>query len=259
LYYCNVPEVNLQIKDFLTPQILAEEKDFLIAFKPPFMHSAPVRKSADETLLDWCFARYPETAGVPGRKAGEGGLLHRLDYETQGLVLLARSGPGLLALLALQKEGKIIKEYSAVAALAGEKPPGFPRAETAVPDTLNPNKAFRITSAFRPYGPGRKSVRPVPPENAPAKKNKTGKTYTTEILAMRRSAQSTAFLLGITNGFRHQIRCHLAWLGIPILNDSLYGGIRAGDGALALRAVSLSFIEPLTGKRVKYAIPEISH
>jgi 23S rRNA pseudouridine1911/1915/1917 synthase len=60
----------------------------------------------------------------------------------------------------------------------------------------------------------------------------------------------------ILRGFRHQIRCHLAWLGFPILHDSLYGG--AGEGVLALRACSLSFDDPLDGARRFFEIPPLS-
>jgi 23S rRNA pseudouridine1911/1915/1917 synthase len=60
--------------------------------------------------------------------------------------------------------------------------------------------------------------------------------------------------LRISKGFRHQIRCHLAWLGRPILNDALYGGMAFGNGCLALRACSLAFADPATGEERCYSI-----
>ena len=134
------------------PQVLVREKDFFIVYKPPRMHSVPLKKGGGKSLLDWCSKELPETTELPGLRPGEGGFIHRLDYETQGLMLLARTMPGMDSLLSKQKNGKIIKEYSALSSKSDTSLPGFP-AEAP------PGSA--ISSAFRPYGPGRKAVRPV--------------------------------------------------------------------------------------------------
>jgi len=64
-----VVEAYFKIENFLVPQILAEEKDFLLLYKPPKMHSAPlIRKSStEETILDWCLMRFPEISELKGR------------------------------------------------------------------------------------------------------------------------------------------------------------------------------------------------
>ena len=231
------------IDDIKIPQTLAVEKDFIVVYKPPRLHSAPLAKSADgETLLHWCIKEFPEVADLPGRKAGEGGLLHRLDYETQGLVLLARNRAGMESLLEQQGEGKIIKEYSALAAKNETLLPGFPEKFT----TNHHESTRKIQSDFRPYGPGRKTVRPVP-----------GKNYTTEILdkSLDTGEGFVSLQLRIWKGFRHQIRAHLAWFGMPILNDRLYGGAPYGSGLLALRAYSLLLSDPSSGEKKLYSIP----
>jgi 23S rRNA pseudouridine1911/1915/1917 synthase len=253
----------LLLGDINTPRILAAEKDFLLVYKPPRMHSAPqARSSCGETILDWCVTRFPEAALLPGRKAGEGGLLHRLDYETHGLMLIARNMEGMKTLLERQREGKILKGYSALAAKGETALPGFPKeipgftGETPVwPIEGKDPSPLRIESAFRPYGPGRKAVRPVFPggDKAP---------YSTEIHEIRPVSGAglpRCFLSGlrIWRGFRHQIRCHLAWLGLPILNDSLYGGVSFGNGLLALRATSIAFNDPSSGEEREYSIPDL--
>ena len=250
----------LPINDILNPQILAAENDFLLVYKPPRMHSAPeARSTGGETILDWCAARFPEVALLPGRKAGEGGLLHRLDYETHGLMLIARNSKGMEALLGQQREGKIIKEYSALTAKNEIALPGFPKEtpdfpfkESWLPEEKD-TSPLKIESAFRPYGPGRKAVRPVLPGS-------TKMTYSTEIIESRPVSgidlpHCCSFKLRIWRGFRHQIRCHLAWLGLPILNDNLYGGSPFGNGLFALRAVSIAFNDPSTRLERIYSIP----
>jgi len=246
----------LILTDIFVPQLLTAEKDLLLVYKPPRMHSAPEsRSSGGETILDWCVAKFPEVALLTGRKAGEGGLLHRLDYETQGLMLLARSRQGMEALLGQQREGTIIKEYSALVAKSEIPLPGFPK-ET--PDFLQGSNGepLIIKSAFRPFGPGRKAVRPVLPGGDKA-------LYSTEILENRPFPcadipQCFSLKLKICRGFRHQIRCHLAWLGLPILNDRLYGGLSFGKGLLALRATSIAFNDPSSGEERSYSIPALN-
>jgi 23S rRNA pseudouridine1911/1915/1917 synthase len=243
------------------PQVIAEEKDFLVVYKPPRMHSAP-QVFSTESLFNWCVQNYPEVGELSGRNKGEGGLLHRLDYETHGLMLLARNALGMEALLGQQKQGKIIKEYSALTRENGIALPGFPKEK---PEFQQGN-AIQITSAFRPYGKGRKAVRPVLIYDA--KKDMTEKLYVTEILESKLTSTFGSMATGLGNclslklriskGFRHQIRSHLAWLGMPILNDSLYGGAVFGNGCLALRACSLVFADPSTGEECNYSIPALT-
>ena len=244
------------VDGFSKPQVLAEEKDFLIVYKPPQMHSSPQAFST-ESLFKWCVERFPEVGELSGRNKGEGGLLHRLDYETNGLLLIARSSLGMEALLEQQSQGKIIKEYSALTGESGIALPGFPKEKPE----LKPGNAFQITSAFRSYGSGRKAVRPVLPGGA--KKNIPEKLYFTEILESKLTYATgldncLSLKLRINKGFRHQIRCHLAWLGMPILNDALYGGMAFGNGYLVLRACSLAFIDPSTGEEINYSIPALN-
>jgi len=250
----------VSIDDFSKPQVLAEEKDFLIAYKPPRMHSAPQTFSVD-SLLTWCVQKFPEVGELRGRNKEEGGLLHRLDYETHGLMLIARSSLGMEALLEQQKQGKILKDYSALTGKSGIVLPGFPKEK---PEFQQRN-AIEITSAFRPYGKGRKTVRPVLPGDSNNKKAQV--LYITEILESRLTpafgsiaaglGNCLSLRLSISKGFRHQIRSHLAWLGMPILNDALYGGAAFGNGCLALRACALMFADPLMGEERCYSIPAL--
>ena len=234
-------EDSFVINGILIPQVLVVEKDFLIVYKPPRIHSAPLA-STGANILSFCAEHFPEIMDMPGRKAGEGGLLHRLDYETQGLMLIARTLPGMEALLAQQKEGRIIKEYSALTSDSKAILPGFPLIKPELP---------LILSAFRPYGPGRKAVRPLGPCTDKIQ-------YITEIFEKRQlSPKINSFIIKIFRGFRHQIRCHLAWLGEPIINDSLYGGAPHGKGFLGLRACSLLFNDPSSGRERFYSIPPV--
>jgi 23S rRNA pseudouridine1911/1915/1917 synthase len=248
------------------PQLIAETASYLVVYKPPQMHTAPLKEGEEKTLLAWTASLFPDVLQVHGRKTIEGGLLHRLDYETQGLALFARRDTALAALTAQQEKNLLIKEYDAVSVtpLAAESVlPGFPPYPSA-PYSSSPHPSIMgttdpctlplaesiIKSSFRPYGKGRKAVRPL--IKKPFLKGKT--CYSTEICSCIWKGGKQYFRLRITKGFRHQIRCHLAWINRPLLNDALYGG-NCDGGFLALRACALAFADPDSGEAREYRLP----
>ncbi|MDR2795202.1 MAG: hypothetical protein LBB47_00645, partial [Spirochaetaceae bacterium] len=171
-------------------------------------------------------------------------LLHRLDYETSGLVFAALTQRVMDAMLTQQGRGLFVKDYEAIVCETGRKLPGFPPCPAIPAHGDGWARSFSLESGFRCYGAGRKAVRPVLSGGGNAGKYAV---YQTEILDME-PAENPLWRVSprLARGFRHQVRCHLAWLGIPILGDILYGG-KASGGPLALRAAALSFFDPLSG------------
>jgi len=258
------------------PVICHETEDFAIIFKPPRMHTAPIGQDAPlrrdgkegggETLLDWYAKIFPPIMELSGRKENEGGLLHRLDFETQGLVLFAKNQQTLENLLIQQKQGKFIKEYSVICQKSAPQPGAV---EFSIEQQGgNAATPLVIESYFRPYGPGRKQVRPVTKEKLKEKEiAKDGDAYyKTEIIGIERKQTDSKeeqyhFTVRLKRGFRHQIRCHLAWVGFPVLNDPLYGGAELngkGDRFLALRATGLFFDDPKNGEPIQITINNIT-
>jgi 23S rRNA pseudouridine1911/1915/1917 synthase len=237
------------------PVICHETEDFAVVFKPPRMHCAPLKRDGkeNETLLAWYAKIFPPVMGLSGKKENEGGLLHRLDFETQGLVLFAKNRQSLENLLNQQKQGNFIKEYNAICQKSRPQP-------GALEFSINQNFPLVIESYFRPYGPGRKQVRPVTTEKLKGKEiAKDGDSYyKTEITGIERKQTDSMeelyfFTVRLKRGFRHQIRCHLAWVGFPVLNDPIYGKGEA-NGFLALRATGLFFDDPKSGKPIRLSI-----
>ncbi|MCL2608923.1 MAG: RNA pseudouridine synthase [Treponema sp.] len=241
------------------PRIIDENGDFAVLFKPARMHCAPVKGGEGRTLLAWYARSFPPVLELVGKKVGEGGLLHRLDFETSGLVLVARNRAALDGLLAQQSQGGFVKEYRAVCRNPGPPPDSFP------PSPGFPGRPFSIESFFRPFGPGRKQVRPVTdlPKGRADVAGDRGRPYRTEITEIAGPAagfpghfRCTARL---ARGFRHQVRCHLAWVGCPIRGDPLYGDPLTDDPDqenpfLALHAVGLFFEDPSSGRSLEYLL-----
>ena len=252
------------------PVICHETEDFAIVFKPPRMHTAPIGQDAPlrqdgkesgggerGTLLGWYAKIFPPIMELSGRKENEGGLLHRLDFETQGLVLFAKNQQALDNLLNQQKQGTLIKEYSAICEKCEPQPDAAQFEVSAAPPLI-------IESYFRPYGPGRKQVRPVIKEKIKGKDiAKDGDAfYKTEVTGVERKQIDSGeevfhFTVRLRRGFRHQIRCHLAWIGFPVLHDPLYGK-KDGDDFLALRATGLFFADPKSNKPFQFCIEPFS-
>jgi 23S rRNA pseudouridine1911/1915/1917 synthase len=228
--------------------IIAETDSYAVVYKPPGMHSVPLKTSHTATLLDWYAGIFPPVLEVQGRQAWEGGVLHRLDYETDGLVLIAKTQAALNALCVQQERGNFVKEYGALS-VGAPVPPGFPPP---------PDGTSRfIESAFRTFGTGRKAVRPVL-EPFPHGKTITldqGVYYRTEILEKISVEKHRYFRLRLKRGFRHQVRCHLAWIAYPLLNDVLYGGTETDDRRIPLRAETIAFYDPDSLLPLYFKIP----
>jgi 23S rRNA pseudouridine1911/1915/1917 synthase len=175
------------------------------------------------------------------------------------LVLFARTQEALEALRHQQRQGGFVKEYGILT--EGDPQallPGFPPGPPTGPFEKTP---LAVESAFRPYGPGRRAVRPVlfdraAPQRRPAPALDQGGPYKTEILEHRNTGNALYLRARIVRGFRHQIRCHLSWLGHPVLGDGLYGRAE-GDGPLMLKAQGLFFSDPISGESREYRLPPI--
>ncbi|GAB1484486.1 hypothetical protein MASR2M78_33040 [Treponema sp.] len=94
-----------------------------------------------------------------------------------------------------------------------------------------------------------------------------GEPYKTRVLSIEITssgsklgdrAREVQLRLGLVRGFRHQIRCHLAWLGLPIVGDTIYNNSLDTSIKLALKAVFLSFIDPDTEAAVHYELESSS-
>ncbi len=217
-----------------------DDKPFLVIYKPRGLPSAPLNAEDTDNALAQACAMYPQIKSVCGKKAIEYGLLHRLDTATDGLLLIAASQECYDFLMTEQKEGRFIKTYSALCDIIpdnAEQLGGFPPV---------PAPSVSVTSYFRPYGQGRKEVRPVTEESGKAALSKLGfkKLYTTKIEITKISDSRAKAVCEIAEGYRHQVRCHLAWTGYPVIGDPLYNSDKKNAENLLFSATKISFEYP---------------
>jgi RluA family pseudouridine synthase len=153
--------------------------------------------------------------------------VHRLDADTTGVLLLAKSPGAVAALGALFEKRWMEKIYWAVVK-------GSPTAA---------QWSCQLSLA---EDPARKGLMKV----AGAR----GKEAETQFQVLKRQPDTTLVEARPLTGRTHQIRVHLAAQGHPVLGDALYGGAK-GAAPLALRAVGLSYLDPFTRRRVCIQAP----
>ncbi len=229
---------------------------FVVLYKPHGMPSAPLVPGDSDSAFCRACLLFPELSGVRGRKEIEHGLLHRLDNDACGLLVIASTQQSYDALNESQRNGSFEKTYDVVclpnknnAVELG----GFPPVPCSL--TIASGEKTTAESAFRPFGAGRGQVRPVTSESGTAACRKGGNTiYRTEIEIVSVEETAATVRCRITAGYRHQVRCHLAWVGLPVLGDRLYNS-RCGKGrTLQFEGSALCFPHPLTGEKTVFTI-----
>lgn len=225
---------------------------FAVLDKPAGIPSAPLHDS-DESALAFAIENFPEIKKISGKKNVEHGLIHRIDTETSGLVLVALSQEFYDFMMNEQKEDRFEKWYRAEIKKdfdLSKKIDGFPLPPLSLENLeikIKGKEKIKVASAFRKFGPGGKEVRPVSEKSGTAAMKKSGlKLYETEII-FHSDEKAVAH---ITKGFRHQVRCHLAWLGFPVEGDKIYNPIARTGGEnkkMRFEAFRIKFMNPNTG------------
>jgi 23S rRNA pseudouridine1911/1915/1917 synthase len=199
-----------------------ESPEVLVVDKPAGQPSAPLRSDETGTLANALVGRYPELAGI-GYSPREPGLLHRLDTDTSGLVIVARTEAAFTRLKGALKAEEIDKEYLLVC--TGDDLPDD--GTIAFPIANHPKDQRRVYPCVHPRDVMRYEPRPA----------STG--YHVE----KRSGPWALVRVKVRRALRHQIRAHFAAINHPLAGDTLYGGpeVRAlGRHALHAARVALA-------------------
>ncbi|HYY06707.1 MAG TPA: RluA family pseudouridine synthase [Candidatus Limnocylindria bacterium] len=212
--------------------VVFEDAHVLVVEKPAGIVVHPGAGHARGTLAAALLAHAPEVAGVGGPRRP--GIVHRLDKDTSGLLVVAKSKAAYDALVAQLARRSVTRRYLAVVH-------GRVRADEGVIDRpIGRHPRDRVRMAVRPTGQGRRAV--------------------TRYRVLERLRGFTLLEVSLETGRTHQIRVHLASLGHPVAGDDVYGGRRREPlptplEGLALHAVRLAFVHPATGRPLEFASP----
>jgi 23S rRNA pseudouridine1911/1915/1917 synthase len=223
------PESALPGPEDVAVLVRHEDPDVLVVAKPAGLVVHPGAGHAHGTLVNGLLARYPEIAGVgdPARP----GIVHRLDRDTSGLMLVARSPAAYDGLVAALAARDVERRYVALVW-------GRPDADRGVVDAPIGRSVRR---------PTRMAVR------------EAGREARTAYVVERAFEEPSVSLLEcrLETGRTHQIRVHLQAIGHPVVGDAAYGGHRRTIALERpfLHATHLAFTHPVTGEHLAYDEP----
>ena len=238
-----------KIKFLNTP---SKENPFLVISKPSGLPTAPLSAQDTNNALYLAAQTFPEILSVNGKKEIEHGLVHRIDTVTEGLILIATTQDAYENFINQQKNNNFTKFYTAICQKNQNKKEGFPDFPQ---QNIFYQNEFKIQSYFRYFGQGRKEVRPVPVENqnkTQQKKVEGTSIYTTNVKIISEQNDTVKVECNITKGFKHQVRCHLAWANIPIKNDPIYNKNANPSEQIAFYASKLQFVHPITNQIITF-------
>jgi 23S rRNA pseudouridine1911/1915/1917 synthase len=206
--------------------ILYEDDDLLVIDKPAGMVTHPAHGTPSGTLVNALLAHVKEP--LPGDTLRPG-LVHRLDRDTSGLLVVAKRDATLEALQAAMKARRIAREYLGL--VSGI--PQNPRGRIDGPIGRDPRNRLKYTITSE------------------------GKPAVTHYTLREAFPKAAELVFTLDTGRTHQIRVHLAAAGHPIVNDPLYGKKepRFELPGQALHAWRLAFRHPRTGANVEFEAP----
>jgi 23S rRNA pseudouridine1911/1915/1917 synthase len=196
--------------------VVLETPLLLVLDKPSGQATAPLAPGEKGALANALVARYPEVACC-GFSPREPGLCHRLDTDTSGLVLAARTPEAFSTLTQALREGRLDKRYLLLVSAEG-----LPEAGTIdIPLAPHPKDRRRVLACTHPRDVERNEPRPA----------------MTTWTKLREAGGVALVEARAPKALRHQIRAHFAAIGHPLLGDVLYGGDASqGLGRHALHA-----------------------
>lgn len=225
-------EVEDKAPDVIKPQnipldIIYEDENMLVVNKPSGMLTHPTPLEKENTLVNALLFKYGENlSDINGYFRR--GILHRLDRNTSGLLMVAKNNKAHEFLTEQIKEKTAIRQYLTI--VKGSFP--------------NESGVINLPIGRHPSQPHKMAV----VEGA--------KPSITEFKVLKRFPDSTYMELTLKTGRTHQIRVHLSHLHHPIINDSLYGGgrIKVKTEEQVLQAYKLSFTKPFSRHMIELEI-----
>ncbi len=213
--------------------IIYEDEDLLIVNKAAGMVVHPAPGHADDTLVNALLARYPAMQeDMELEEDVRPGIVHRLDKDTSGLLIVAKNKQTQAALIEQMKQHEVVKRYLAL--VEGIVALDKGSIDAPVGRDVRHRQQMTITALE-----GREAV--------------------THFRVMQRFARYTLLLLQLETGRTHQIRVHLQAIGHPVVGDAVYGsGKVLHDLHLDrqfLHAFQLSFKHPTTGAMLEFEAP----
>ncbi|RIY33030.1 23S rRNA pseudouridine(1911/1915/1917) synthase [Psittacicella melopsittaci] len=231
-----IPVILTSVPEDIPINVVYEDDDIIIINKPKDLVVHPGAGNPRGTLMNALLFHYPELNKIP-----RAGIVHRLDKDTTGLMVVAKTLAAQTALVEQLQSKTVTREYEAIAY-------GLMTKGGTIREPIGRHPTKRTAMAVD---------------------HKNGKPAVTLFRVMETYRNYTRIRLRLETGRTHQIRVHMSYIAHPLLGDVMYGGqIRLPKNALpelvevmrafkrqALHAVKLSLEHPTTGETMTWEVP----
>ena len=214
--------------EYVDFEVVFEDEHLVVINKPAGLVVHPAPGNWTGTLLNGLLERDSSAQLLP-----RAGIVHRLDKDTSGLMVVARTRSTMDALVKKIADREVHRQYLALAhkTWAGVK-------SLDVDESIGRDPRNRLRMAVVSLD------------------KQTGKTAKTSFEVLQNCEQGCLVKCRLHTGRTHQIRVHMAFLGHPLVSDTVYGGsLAAGMHRQALHAERLEFEHPITGQLMRFEAP----
>jgi 23S rRNA pseudouridine1911/1915/1917 synthase len=225
------PEPTELVAQDIPLDILFEDSDILVLNKPPGLVVHPAPGHSDGTLVNALLHHCKDLKGIGGEQRP--GIVHRLDRDTSGVLVIAKNELAMARLAAQFKSREVRKQYAAL--VWGQPAPASGTIKTLV--------------GRSPHDRKKMSAKPA-----------SGRPAVTHYETIQKFPESSLLRVRIETGRTHQIRVHLAHIGHPVVGDAQYGRARTTNRPVhaarqMLHAEQLAFSHPSTGLPMEFRAP----
>jgi 23S rRNA pseudouridine1911/1915/1917 synthase len=262
------PERQFELKaEAMALDILHEDDDILVINKPAGLVVHPAKGNWTGTLVQGLLAHAGEELAELLDDEMRPGIVHRLDKDTSGALVIAKNPKSLSALQQMFQEHTVEKTYLA---LATGSFPGAARPVPAAGSTLVTSRAAQTAAVSPAHGKPAAEARfriiedhigrhPRERKRMAVVSAEAGKPAVTHYRVLAGTDKASLLEVRILTGRTHQIRVHLAHIKHPVIGDGVYGGRQAGlpvrPARQMLHAWKLAFTHPGTGERIAFTAP----
>lgn len=224
IYNTKLKEIEIKPQD-IPLDIIYEDNDILVINKPKGMVVHPGNGNPDGTLVNAILNHCKESLSGIGGKIRPG-IVHRLDKDTSGLIIVAKNDKAHINLSEQIKNRKITKIYTAL--IRGILPENSATINMPIGRSIQDRKKMSVKA--------------------------DGKEAITHIKVEKRYKNYTLIKVKIDTGRTHQIRVHLAQIGYPIIGDETYsnGKNEFNVHGQMLHSTILEFLHPITNKKMHF-------
>ena len=208
--------------------IIYEDSDIIVVNKPKGMVVHPANGNPDGTLVNAILSICKNSlSGIGGELIP--GIVHRLDKDTSGLIIVAKNDKAHINMSEQIKERNVKKTY--IALVRGNVPEEEATINMPIGRSTKDRKKMAVT--------------------------KNGKQAITHFKVLKRYSKYTLLEIKIETGRTHQIRVHMAEIGYPVVGDAVYsnGKNEFGIEGQMLHAYKLEFMHPITNKHMELTAP----